>query len=227
MYRSLYPFILASIGFTAFILVTSMPLFEWQISDIATDFPSTYEVVVSPSPWMARLGDSLNDGSYVFGEVSISMDGKGCLKEDLTFIVRRSAQDKSFDQIWLNIYKNISWLSGWSWVEVILSSIYILWFLLWSKQGRILHAIILTGIAVILFLNLTQILRLVAPFPFPHYFGTVHCYHGTVTFNAELSKIHYETPIILLVGILLECGAVVIMLRQITKAIIERKKTSA
>jgi len=154
------------------------------------------------------------------------MDGKGCLKEDLTFIVRRSAQDNSWDQTWLNIYKNTSWLSGWSWIEVILSSIYILWFVLWSKQGRVLQAIILTGIAVILFLNLTQILRLVAPFPYPHYFGTVNCYHGTITFNAILSKIHYETLSILLVGILSEFGVLFLMLRQITKAIIERKKTS-
>ncbi len=224
MYRSLFPFILASIGFAVVALVTSMPLFDWQISQFAADFPSTDEVVVSPSPWIARLGDSLDDGSYVFGKVSVSMDGKGCRKEGLNFVVRRSARDKSLDQIWLNIYKNISWLSGWSWIEVILSSIYILWFAIWSKQGRVLHAIILTGIAVILFLNLTQILRLVAPFPYSHYFGIVDCYHGTVTFHARLEKVYYETPILLFVGIMLELGALGVMARQIIEVRIERKR---
>lgn len=225
MYKSLFPFLLASLGFAMIVLASAVPLLEWQISDFAADFPSTYEVVVSPSPWIARLGDSLNDGSYVFGEVSVSMDGKGCLKEDLTFIVRRSAQDKSLDQIGLNIYKNISWLSGWSWIEVILASIYILWFALWSKQGRALYAIILTGIAIILFLNLTEILRIVAPFPYPHYFGTVNCYHGTITFNAVLSEIHHETPVILLTGILLEFGALVVMLRQIRQVVVQRQRS--
>ncbi len=223
MYRSLFPFILASIGFTVIALVISMPLFDWQISEFAADLPATYEVVVSPSPWIARLGDSLDDSSYVFGRVSVSSDGKGCRKEYLNFVVGRSARDKFLDQLWLDIYKSISWLTGWSWIEVILSSTYILWFALWSKQGRALYAIILTGIAVVLFLNLTQILRMAAPFPYSHYFGIVDCDHGTITFNATLSRIYYETPTVLLGGILFELGALAVMVRQTIQHVRERK----
>jgi hypothetical protein len=155
------------------------------------------------------------------------MNGKRCLKENLDFVVKRSALDKSLDQIWLNSYKNISWLSGWGWIEIILSSIYILWFALWSKQDRPWRAVLLACIAVILFLNLTQVLRLVAPFPYPPYFGSVNCQHGTVIFHAVLSKIHYETPIILLVGILSEFGVLILMWYQVRQVLLDRKRLSS
>jgi hypothetical protein len=99
-----------------------------------------------------------------------------------------------------------------------------LWFPLWSNQGRALHAFILTGIAVFLFLNLTQILRLFRLFPFSDYFGIVDCYHGAVTFHASLARVHYETPILLFVGIMLELGVIGVMARQIIKAVTERKR---
>ena len=184
------------------------------------------EVVVPPSPWTARLGDSLNDSSYVFGEVAVTRDGKGCRKDNLNFLVRRSRKDESWDQIWLNIYQNTSWLSGWSWLEVFLSAMYIFWFTLWYKQGKAFLAFILTGIALWLFGNLTQVLRMVAPFNFSHYFGTVACSPGMVTLSAKLLKVHYETQLILLLAILAELGALGMMLRQIIKAIIQRKESS-
>jgi hypothetical protein len=48
---------------------------------------------------------------------------------------------------------------------------------------------------------------------------------GTVTFNARLSTVHYETLLVLFTGVIAEVGAFVVMLRQIMKAIIERKSS--
>jgi hypothetical protein len=224
MYRSLFPFILASIGFALIVLAKSMPLFEWQISEFHADFPSIYEVDALPSPWIARLGDSLNDKSYVFGRVSVSRQNEECIKDDLYINVKRSSRDKSLDQAWLKFHENLSWLAGWSWIAVVISIIYILCFVLGSRQGSTLKVMLLTGTALILFLNLTQILRLVAPYPFPpsYSFGTAKCDHGTITFGAKLLKIHYQTMVILLIGIFSELAIPLTMWYQI-KQVIDRK----
>ena len=68
---------------------------------------------------------------------------------------------------------------------------------------------------------------LVGPFRFSpgiaNDFGFLDCY-GTLTFAVALSKVHYETFVILLIGILLELGGIVVILRQIMKAITNRKE---
>ena len=223
MQRSFFPFILASIAFVLIVLVRSMPLFEWSISDFTADIPPTYEVFVLPSPWLARLGESLEDDTYVFGNVLINFDKKQCNKEDLSFVVNRSPRDKLFDQMWLNNNKNISLLSLWIWIGIILSGIHILWYTVWSRQGGVLTAFALTIIAVILFGNTLEILRILAPFPFARYLGVVGCEYGTVTFNATLVKIHYQTLITLVIGLFLEIGVPVMMLYQIRKVTLDRR----
>jgi hypothetical protein len=45
-------------------------------------------------------------------------------------------------------------------------------------------------------------------------------------FNVGLSKVHYEMTIVLFLGICLGLAALVVILRQIIKAIIERKESS-
>jgi len=196
-----------------------MPLFEWQTSEIVTDFPSTYKDPILPSLWKAKFGQSLDD----IRELPISKDGKSsCLSEGLKFVVRRSRNDETVDRVLLNVYKNISWLFEWSWIVVVLSIIYMWWSIFWYKHGTAFHALLFTGIALFICLLLSQIVRLVGPV-IPPYFRIVEC-HGTVTFNAVLSKVHYETLIVLFVGILLELGALGVMLRQIIKAVIERKR---
>jgi len=112
-------------------------------------------------------------------------------------------------------------------LEISLAGIYIWWFTIWYKRPiwkALVLAVVFTGVAVFIFIVLTQIVR---PFLWrvgasPEYFGTLDCYSGTVTFNVALSKVHYEMPILLFAGILLELGALGIMVRQIIKAIIER-----
>lgn len=225
MRHSFLPFALVSLGFTMILLSIAMPLFEWQISEIVTDFPPIYEVHVSPSPWTARFGDSFSDDLYVYRKVSVLKDSLECYNKDINLNIKRAPKDEALEQVWLNIYKNISWLFGWSLIEIVLSVLYIWWFMIWYKGNSFWKSIGLTIFAIFIFLNLIP--RLADPL-FPRfYYGAVDCYHGTIAFNAALSKTHYETPIILLVGIVLEFGALVIMLRQITKAIIESKKSSA
>lgn len=199
------------------VLATARPLFEWQISELVTDFPPTHQVYISPFPWKAQLVDSIEDGSFVFKKIFISRDNKSCLKEDLHLVVNRSPKDKFIEQVWLDIYSSTSWLLGWSWIEVMLCAIYILWFTIWYKQGTAFHAVILIVISLYFFLNLTQILRIVAPLSHP-YIGRVDCYHGTVTFTAVLSRVYYGTPILLLVGILSELGGMVVIVYQIMMA---------
>jgi hypothetical protein len=216
--RSFLPFLLASLGFAASLLVTEMPLFEWQISEIVTDLPSTSEDPILPSLWNAKFGQSLDDlGKMFISEDEISV----CLSEDLKFVVTRSQRDETLERVSLNVYKNIFWLFEWGWIVFILSIIYMWWSILWYKQGAGLHAVIFTVLAPFICFFLSQLVRLVGP-GIPRYFSIAEC-HGTITFNAVLSKIHYEMPIALFTVILLELGALGIMLHQIIRAVIESK----
>jgi hypothetical protein len=61
MRRSLLPLILSSLGFIMIRFVINMPLLDWQVSEIVTDFPPAYEVNIASSPWIASLGDALDD----------------------------------------------------------------------------------------------------------------------------------------------------------------------
>jgi hypothetical protein len=156
--------------------------------------------------------------------ISVSSNKKQCRKENLNYVASLSERDKYLDHMLLRLWKIITLPFMWGWTGVILSIIYIVWYAISSKQGVIFYSIIFAGFAVILFLNLTQILRPVAgfPFPSPYSFGTVDCNPGTITFNAILSKVHYETLVIFLIGILMEFAVLVIMFRQ-TRQAVERK----
>jgi len=203
-----------------------MPLFEWRISEIVTDFPSTYDVSIKSSPWTAYLGDSLDDGLYVFHQVSVEMDGKLCRAEDFNFVVRRSRNDKALEQA-LNVnIKNLLWLNEWSAIEVLLSVIYIWLFTIWyERYSGCGYAVVYTVIAGCIYFLGSQVVRLLrGPLrPLTYDFGALDC-RGTATFSAGLSKVHYETPIVLFVVILLELGALGVMLYPVVKAIIERKR---
>lgn len=222
MRQSFLPFILVSAGFSLFLLGMAMPLLEWQISKIGTDFPPIYEVHVHSSPWTARFGESFDEDSYLYRNISVLKDRQECFNEDINLVVRRSQKDEAIEQRWLNMSNNISWLPGWSLIESGLAILYIWWFVIWYKHQSVWQAIGLTILAVFIFLNLIP--RLTGPL-FPHTFlGAVDCDHGTITFSATLLKTHYGTPIVLFMGILAELGALVIMIREITGALIETKK---
>jgi hypothetical protein len=223
MHRSLLPLILASLGFFIIRFVINMPLLEWQVSEIAIDFPSTYEVEISPSPWRASLGETLDDGSYILQEIRVIGDESFCRKEHLKFVVRRSQNDEIVERVLNANLKNTSWLFAWGMIELILSGMYIWWFIIEYKHRGVVDAVIFLGIAGLIYVFLILISRVLGPQL--GYSGIVDCY-GTVTFNAKLSKIHYETLIVLFISILSELGALSIILRQIIKAGTERKQTS-
>jgi hypothetical protein len=223
MRHSFLPFTLISLGFAMLLYALAMPLFEWKISEIVTDFPPNYEIQVFP-PWTARFGESINDDSYTYRKVSVLIDRKECYNEDIKLSIRRSQKDEDSEQVWLNIYKSVSWLPRWSLFETVISIMYIWWFVIWYKHQSLWKAIGLTVLAVFILLNLLpRLTSPLDPYTFP---GIVDCYEGTITFNASLSKIHYETPIVFFIGILMELGALVIMAQQTIKAAIERKSAS-
>lgn len=221
MHRSLLPLILASLGFFIIRFVINMPLLEWQVSEIVTDFPSTYEVDILPSPWTANLGDTLDDGSFILQKIRVIEDGSFCRKENLKFVVTRSQNDVTLERALNANLKNYSWLFAWGMVELILSGMYIWWFIMEYKHGSAFQAVTFIGIAGFIYFLLLLISRVLGPQL--GYVGISDCY-GTVTFNARLLKVHYETLIVLFVCILVELGALGVMLRQIRRAIIERKK---
>ena len=75
------------------------PLFEWQISEVVTDFPASYEVEILHSPWRAYLGDSLSDHSDVFENISVSENGRRCPESDLNLVVNRSQSDELIERL--------------------------------------------------------------------------------------------------------------------------------
>src|SRR6266496_4268375 len=115
--RSLLPFILTSFGFILIALVLNMPLFEWHISDIATDLPAG--VQINPT-WTTKFGDSLNsgsynaeDGAYIFHQVLFPNHGNSCSPQQLTSVVRRSQSDERLEQLELTLNHGMAlWLTG-------------------------------------------------------------------------------------------------------------------
>jgi hypothetical protein len=233
--RSLLPFILAIIGFTLIALVINMPVFEWQISDIATDLPAGVQI---NSSWTTKFGDSLmdgsynaNDGSYIFHQVLFSSNGNSCSAEQLTSVVKRSQSDETLEQMALNVnHEIVLWMTGLTQtgqitmtVFLFLCGVYIWWFTI-SDNRPIAEALILTVIAVVLLGLLINVWRILVPET-----GVFVCrpwIHGSVTFNAKLSKVHYETLIVLFIGIVAELGAVGVMLHKVVQVIFQKNKAT-
>ncbi|HLO31551.1 MAG TPA: hypothetical protein VK249_20535 [Anaerolineales bacterium] len=205
-----------------------MPLFEWQISEVVTDFPP--EVHINSSPWTTKFGEALGDDTYIFWQVDVSKDGSTCSPESISSKVRRSRNDEVLEQVALSVNRNIiPWLSDWFMIGLVIfiCGIYIWFFTAWSKRP-IFEAVVFIVLAVVFGCFLTQIWHalLTKVSPLLMCSGLSNRYHGTITFNAELSKIHYETLIVLFAGILLELGAFVVMFRQIRMVGFHNEDTS-
>lgn len=227
MHRGLLPTIFICLGYTIILLATLMPILEWQVSDVTSDLPSTFEVRTQPSPWQTRLGDSLDHGIYVsIGKFHVFQNGKECSLKDTKYVVKRSPKDEALERVMSNIDKNMLWLIIWILGEFILSIIYIWCFALWYRHpiwDAVGFSIVFTLIAVAVYNGVTQILRVLLPRVAPLVSaGILDCYNGTITFTATLSKIHYESMGVFLVGVLLEVGALGIMVNQVIRAIAKR-----
>lgn len=221
-FQSLLPLILASLGFIMIRIVINMPLLDWHVSEITTDFPPDYEVrSVASSPWTASPGEALDDGSFILQKIRVISDGSYCRKETLKFIVNRSQHDEIVEEILNAGQKNTSLLMAWSTLGLILPGIYILWFITGYKRfSQAFNVIIIAGLIYIFLLFSTRIVG-----PQTGYGGPADC-SGTITFSAKLVQIHYETLIVLVAIILAEAGALILILRNVISVFVERKSVS-
>ena len=237
MHRSIIPFIMACLGITLVALARDMPLFDWEISKVVADFPPNF--YVKQSPWTTRLGesvldDSLDNGAYFLWQVYTPMGDKDVcspigLKPDAKF----SKSGEFLERISANLYHNVF---SWSSQEIIFGpmllfcGIYIWWFTIWYKRP-ISEATIFTVLIVIVFCflqaSIWRVLRWrVMPALACAIFTPPHPYSGTFSFSARLLGVHFEMLAVLLIGVCLEVGAVVVILSQIRKAIIQRKESA-
>jgi hypothetical protein len=209
MFRSFIPFLLAGLGFTLIIWATKLPLFDWQISEIVTDFSSACDGAL-PSYWTTEFGEDL------------AVKNKPSFLENLNIVVKRSWSDEIFDRIALSLYN----IHPFVYFGIMLSIGYIWQFNLRDKQNwfSIGMAVFLTMLAVLIFFLLTQVVRLAGPAvgQIPYYYNIWHC-QGAITFSARLSKTHYGTLLVLLAGILSEIGIFVVMLYQLRIVVGERR----
>lgn len=210
MFRSFIPFILASLGFALISWATKMPLFDWQFSEIVTDYSSTCDSALT-SHWTTRFGEDLDARN------------RPSVLENLNITVKRSWSDETLDRISLSLYNGRLLV----FFGVMLSIGYMWWFLLQGEQNRIPHivmAVLFTVVAVFIFFLLTQVVRLAGPAvgQIPYYYEIRHC-QGAIAFYASLSNIHYVTLLVLLGSILSEVGMLVMMLHQLRRVVSEQK----
>ena len=227
MFRGIIPFILALVGLSLISFAAINPLFEWQVSEVVTDSPS-YEVSMSSSSWVARLGDSLHDKSYVFRKIRVSENGETCSVSDLSIVVNRSRKDELLERLSLTRqlnYERKHWIIEWLLIEIALSVAYSLWFIVWHEHRPVSHAIIFVALVIIGYcFILMPAVRVLAPnIGFSN--GSADC-PGTIIFNAKLLKVYYWVPILFYTGIFAELAALVLMVRQIIVTVRKRKESS-
>jgi hypothetical protein len=203
------------------------PLFEWQINEVVIDFPASYEVEILRSPWRAYLGDALSEHSDVFENISVLENGRRCPESDLNLVVNRSRKDELIERLSLTRLFDYHWVMGWLLIEFVLSVAYTLWFTIWHEHRSVSHTTIFTVFAVLCFCFIfSQVMRGWGPTIGNSFTNSpVNC-HGTITFSAKLSKMYFSIAVLWFTGILAEIVALVIMLQQVRKAVIERKASS-
>ena len=228
MIRGFLPFVLALMALPMILFAYANPLFQWQISEIVTEVSSSYEVNISPSPWEIYIGDALNDKSYVFYKISILNDGQFCSSKDFSLVVKRSQKDDLLEQLslWrLFSSRGIGWYFWWILAEIALSMVYLLWFTYWRDHRTIGYTLLSGVIATIAFcFVMVPIMKLMGPRISDMFVGTASC-QGAFTFRAEIVKLYYWVPIVLLLSIFAEFGALIIMAREIIK--VSRNKTES
>jgi hypothetical protein len=206
MLRSFIPLLLASLGFILFGLVVEMPLFEWQVREIATDSPQ--DIGLNSSHRTTNLGNSLDDVLYCGSSIDL---------KNLDLVTRLSWSEKALERVTRYINRNVF---PWLWFLLFLSSIYVWWFTIHYKHSHT-EAFFSTAIAVMFLCILLDSTRY-----FYAQIGSLECLEGTGIFDVKLSKIHIETILTLSTSVFAEAGAVGIMLRQIRRAIMQRKESA-
>jgi hypothetical protein len=226
MQRAFLPNVLASLGLILILLATVLPLFEWEI-EMNADFSSSYKVHSEPSPWTTKLGESLDDSSYIFKRVQVLVGEAICTNDEEFIGILRSQKEKSLESISVKIDKYTASLIGWSFITVILSGVFIWWFIVWQDHRPISSAIAPMLLSVVFICLLIGVLRLVDPrVSGPHYLMISDQCQGSLILDVKLSKLHFEMPMIMFLGILGELSALGIMLRQFIRAIMQGRESS-
>jgi hypothetical protein len=221
MFRNFIPFILAAIGLPIIFFNFIDPLFEWQISKVVMDFPSVYIADVSPSPWKARFGDSLNDKSFVSQKIWIWENGKTCSTRDLNFVVKRSQSDELLERLSLLPHLNddtIDWVLWCVLIEIALSWLFAIGY----TPRSVFPFKVLTTLCFCIITALT--IRVIGP-RIGSFDGPSAC-HGTIIFSAKLLKVYYSVPVLLLTGILAELAALTMMAFQVIMTVSKRRESS-
>jgi hypothetical protein len=229
MVKGILPFVLALMALPMILFAYTNPLFQWQISEIVTKIPSSYEVNVSPSPWEIRIGDALNDKTYVFFKIAVLNEGKFCSPKDFSLVVKRSQSDQLLEQLslWrLFSSHSMEWYLWWILAEIALSMVYLLWFTYWRDHRTIGYTILSGVIAAIAFcFVMVPMAKLMGPRLSDMFVGTANC-HGAFTFNAKIVQVYYSVPVMLLSSIFAEFGALIIMVREVVKVSRNRTESS-
>ncbi|HMB23135.1 MAG: hypothetical protein ACM33V_01875 [Chloroflexota bacterium] len=219
------PFILASLGYVLIAFAWTMPLLEWQISDIVTDIPSTHEGNIRPS-WTTKFGEALLDGPrFGSGDVSVVRSAApfsdNCGNVDL--VIHRSQHDEKVEQRWLtasDFFEGYQSIGGWA--VMILAAICI-WLFATSHEHRPAGSlIILTIIAATFGCILLMIWYSAYSVTHPHYNLAYDC-RGAVTLTATLSKTYFGPLAALFAGVCLQAGAIVL----ISKTALSKRGISA
>ena len=221
MKRALLPIILVFLGSGLIMWASSMPLFEWQISSLNEDYPPGYEVYLVPSPWIIRLGETLDNIPYLSRKVFISIDQKACwIEEGHKITIERSTNDRQLDLLSSKLKDIPLWLFIGSLILVVLSVMYMWWILIWCEHRTIAEAVALT-ITIVFIISLPiGMMRWFAPrISTDYFFGLCHGYRGMISFGAEISKVHYEMLLVTLSGVIAEFGALGKMLHEIIGAV--------
>ena len=193
-----------------------MPLFDWNIRESAS----------RSWTWKARLGDSFDNGIYLINRNLLLEDWQDCLKDD--FAINRSLDETKLEELSLTLKKGVSWLYRWGLIEIVLSGVYIWWFMISYAHRPVSSAIVSIVVAMILCWCLGNIVlyNLKVARILPAYSGTIDCFPGSIALNIQLSQIHYTMPIVLLAGIFLEVRALTLMVSEVKKSVTHRKESS-
>ncbi len=226
MQRAILPTVLASLGLFLIFLSTVFPFLEWDVK-LNADFSPIYRIDSLPSPWTTKLGESMDDRVYTFKKVQVFIGEAVCTNDEEYLAVQRSPNEKSLESTSVNIHNYTPWLILLSLIEVLLSGVYIWWLTIQQDHPSISSAICPVVISLVFFCLLVAAFRLIDPkLSAPQYLMMSDQCQGILTLVVRLSRIHYEVPTVIGLGILGEVLAFGIMLRQLIMAIIQRKESS-
>lgn len=223
MKSSFLPFLLAISALFLISINSTMPLLEWRISSIVSDFPESYRYKYgSTFKWEMKASESLDNKALIFSKIRISDGEKLCINTtDFKLTVLRSSQEEFIEMAFQRIAEPISKLA---FILIILAGIYHLWVKIWIDKSPAFKIILLAFFSLLLVLIPLAALMIIGPIASPFVYPSTafnfsRTCHGALTFEATLQKVHMDALATLLGGILAEAVAFVIMFKRLMDTI--------